>query len=233
MSEDTTGAFSVKPTLTGDRVVLRPFTEADTAVMAEILRDPEVRRFTGSADDEPPLPEERLRSWYGSRGAQSDRLDLALVDRASGEVVGELVFNEWDEANRSCNFRVLVGPRGRDRGLGTEAIRLFLAHGFGHLGLNRVSLGVFAFNPRAVRTYEKVGFVLEGVEREVLLHRGEWIDSFSMAVLAREWAVHRGHPATTGTATTPAVGRDAGDGASPGTGTRTGTAPGVTSATAG
>lgn len=193
--------FSVKPTLTGDNVVLRPVTEEDAAVFAEILHDPDVLTFTGVPADEPRLSLDYLRSWYGSRGEQPDRLDLALVDRASGEVVGELVFNEWDEPNRSCNFRTLIGPRGRDRGLGTEAIRLFLAYGFEQLGLNRISLGVFAFNPRAIRAYEKAGFVREGVEREALLHRGEWVDSLYMSVLAREWAVHRGHPESVPTVT--------------------------------
>ncbi|QGV80564.1 GNAT family N-acetyltransferase [Streptomyces ficellus] len=188
--------FSSKPTLTGDNVVLRPVTEEDAAVFAEILTDPEVLTLTGTPEDAPPLSPAYLRSWYGSRGDHPDRLDLALVDRTSGEVVGELVLNEWDEPNRSCNFRTLIGPRGRGRGLGTEAIRLLLAHAFEHLHLNRVSLGVFAFNPRAIRVYEKVGFVQEGVEREALLHRGRWIDSLSMSVLAREWAVHRGHPET-------------------------------------
>jgi RimJ/RimL family protein N-acetyltransferase len=188
--------FSVKPTLTGENVVLRPVTEEDATVVAEILNDPEVLALTGTPDGAPPLSLDHLRAWYGSRGAQTDRLDLALVDRTSGEMVGELVFNEWDEPNRSCNFRTLIGPRGRDRGLGSEAIRLFLDHGFEQLGLNRISLGVFAFNPRAIRVYEKVGFVREGVEREALWHRGQWIDSLYMSVLAREWAVHRGHPET-------------------------------------
>ncbi|MGA4798782.1 GNAT family N-acetyltransferase [Streptomyces lavendulocolor] len=186
--------FSVKPTLTGDHVVLRPTTERDAEAIAEILTDPEVLTFTGTPAGDPAPSLDFLRSWYGSRADLTDRLDLALVDRASGETVGELVFNEWDEANRSCNFRTLVGPRGRDRGLGTEAIRLFLAHGFERVGLNRISLGVYAFNPRAIRVYEKVGFVREGVEREALLHEGRWIDSVTMSVLAREWAVHRGHP---------------------------------------
>ncbi|WP_052411548.1 GNAT family N-acetyltransferase [Streptomyces sp. NRRL S-118] len=188
--------FTIKPTLTGEKVVLRPFTADDAPVMAEILADPEVLKYTGTSAD-PEMSEDFLRSWYGSRNDRTDRLDLALVDRASGGVVGELVLNEWDETHRSCNFRTLVGRAGRGRGLGTEAIRMFLAHGFEGIGLHRVSLGVYAFNPRALRVYEKVGFVHEGVEREVLLHEGEWIDSLTMSVLDREWAVHRGHPGQT------------------------------------
>ncbi|MGW7362385.1 GNAT family N-acetyltransferase [Streptomyces sp. NPDC054841] len=192
-TEQPTTDFSVKPTLTGERVVLRPFTEADAPTMAVILSDPEVLLFTGSAGD-PPLPEARLRSWYATRSDQTDRLDLAVVDRATGELVGEVVLNEWDERNRSCSFRTLIGPSGRDRGLGTEAIRLIIGYGFGQLGLNRISLGVFDFNPRARRAYEKAGFVAEGTEREALRHGDGWIDATVMSVLAREWTVHRGHP---------------------------------------
>lgn len=52
---------------------------------------------------------------------------------------------------------------------------------------------MYAFNPRALRVYERVGFVREGMERQALLHEGEWIDRVRMAVLEPEWARHRGH----------------------------------------
>ncbi len=84
-------SFSVKPVLTGERTVLRPFTEEDVPVMARILSDPEVIRLTGSPTE--ALGPDRLRSWYGTRNDQSDRLDLGIVDRASGELVGEAVLN--------------------------------------------------------------------------------------------------------------------------------------------
>ena len=53
--------FSVKPVLTGEKTLLRPFTVDDVPVMAEILADPEVLRLTGSPDQE--FGPERLRSW--------------------------------------------------------------------------------------------------------------------------------------------------------------------------
>lgn len=184
--------FSVKPVLTGERTVLRPFTEADAAVMAEIIEDPEVLRFTDETSEEFTL--ERLRSWYGSRSAQPDRLDLAVTDRATGELVGEVVLYEWDPKARSCTFRTLVGPRGRGRGIGTEATRLIAAHGFEQLGLRRIQLEVYGHNARALRAYEKAGFVVEGVRREAELQDGEWRDWVMMAILDREWAAHRGRP---------------------------------------
>ncbi len=66
------------------------------------------------------------------------------------------------------------------------------------MGLHRVRLDVFDFNPRAHRAYEKVGFVHEGTVRDELFFDGEWIDSHLMSILESEWAAHRGHPGTSG-----------------------------------
>ncbi|MGF1431851.1 GNAT family N-acetyltransferase [Kitasatospora sp. LaBMicrA B282] len=201
MTDRQTTDLSTKPTLTGDLVLLRPFDLAqDAPAIRDWLTDPEVGRFTdGDPGTTPPPPldeaaERRMQEWYSTRAQQSDRLDLAIVDRASGRCVGETVLNQWSPANRSCNFRVLMTGAGRDRGLGTEAVRLTVGYGFEQLGLNRISLSVYAHNPRARRAYEKVGFVLEGTRREVLNYGGSWIDDQDMAILASEWRRHRGHP---------------------------------------
>jgi RimJ/RimL family protein N-acetyltransferase len=79
--------------------------------------------------------------------------------------------------------------------MGTEATRLIVGYGFEMLRLHRISLEVYAFNPRARRAYEKVGFVAEGVLRDALLWDGERVDATVMSILAPEWATHRGHPA--------------------------------------
>ncbi|MFI1754399.1 GNAT family N-acetyltransferase [Streptomyces sp. NPDC020571] len=178
--------FSVKPVLTGDKTVLRPFTAEDADAMWEIINDPEVVRFTFEPATELTL--DKLRSWYGVRTADPDRLDLAVTDRATGELVGEVVLYEADPAARSCTFRTLVGPRGRGRGLGSEATRLIVGHAFEQVGLHRVQLEVYADNPRARRVYEKAGFVVEGVRREAAPRDGAWVDEVLMAVLDHEWA---------------------------------------------
>lgn len=179
-------------------MVLRPFREEDLDAMAAAVADPEVGRLTGSyhssADAGATPDPDTLRQWYSTRNEQLDRLDLAVVDRATGECVGEVVLNEFEEGNRSVNFRILLGPGGRNRGLGTEATRLVLGHAFDVLGLHRVGLEVYAFNPRGRRAYEKVGFVTEGVRREALRFDGAWVDAVVMSVLDHEWAVHRGRP---------------------------------------
>lgn len=180
--------FSYKPTLSGERVVLRPLVEDDYDAMIVAMDDPEVTRLTGSHGT---LSEERIREWLRTRKDQTDRLDLAIVDRATGACVGEAVLNDWDPDNQSCGFRILIGPSGRDRGLGTEATQLIVGYGFEQLGLHRISLEVYAFNPRARRAYEKAGFVAEGVLRHALRWDGEWVDATVMSILAHEWAARR------------------------------------------
>ena len=186
-------SFADKPVLTGELTVLRPFTEQDADGIREILQDPEVIRFTFEPSST-ELTLDRLRSWYGSRAIQPDRLDLAVTDRGTGELLGEVVLHEWDPASRSCTFRTLIGPRGRGRGIGTEATRLIVGHGFEQLGLHRIALELYSDNHRARRVYEKAGFVVEGVRRQTQVRDGEWADETLMSMLAHEWARHRGHP---------------------------------------
>jgi RimJ/RimL family protein N-acetyltransferase len=88
----------------------------------------------------------------------------------------------------------MIGPRGRDRGLGTEATRMFIGYGFEQLGLHRISLDVINLNPRARRVYDKVGFFTEGVLREEHRWGDKWIDVTIMSVLAQEWDRHHGRP---------------------------------------
>lgn len=180
-------SFADKPTLTGDLVTLRPVRVSDA--QASALDDPEVRRLTGTHQEISP---EDLERWYATRGAHDDRLDLAVVERATGETTGEVVLNGLDVHNRSCGFRIaLFGHRFFGRGLGTEASRMILAHAFETVGVHRVSLEVYAFNPRARHVYEKLGFVYEGTKRQALCWQGEWVDAHLMAMLADDWALAR------------------------------------------
>lgn len=184
-------SFGEKPTLTGDLVVLRPVRVADAPALAAAALDPDVDRLTGTHTR---FSLEALERWYSSRAEHDDRLDLAIVERATGESVGEVVLTELDVHNRSCSFRIaLFGRRFFGRGLGTEASRMILGYAFETVGVHRIELEVYAFNPRARRVYEKIGFVHEGTKRDALCWDGEWIDAHTMALLGDEWVTHRGH----------------------------------------
>lgn len=105
-------------------------------------------------------------------------------DRYIGE--GELERNAptYDEAFVSVGLgeRAFWG-----RGYGTDAMQLLLRYGFCEWNVHRISLSVFGYNPRAMRSYEKVGMHYEGRRRSQLKRGRERFDMLYMGVLRREW----------------------------------------------
>lgn len=175
--------FADKPTLTGELVVLRAMVATDADHMWADLHDDEATRLTGSHGT---FERHQIDEWCASRAAQPDRLDLAVIDRKTGEWAGEVVINDWDADNRSCGFRIALGPNGRNRGFGTEATRLIVDYVFDQIDdppVNRLALEVYDFNPRGLEVYEKVGFRREGVLRQALLWDGRYHDAIAMSIV--------------------------------------------------
>ena len=74
-----------------------------------------------------------------------------------------------------------------DLGFGTEAMHLLCKVGFEMLNLHRIMLRVLSDNARAIKAYEKVGFVHEGTLREANFKNGKYIDMHVMSILRSEW----------------------------------------------
>jgi RimJ/RimL family protein N-acetyltransferase len=74
-----------------------------------------------------------------------------------------------------------------DKGFGTDAMRVLLRYAFTELNLQRVSLTVFEYNKRAIRSYEKAGFVYEGTANRFLNRDGRRWDLIFMGILRDEW----------------------------------------------
>jgi RimJ/RimL family protein N-acetyltransferase len=68
-----------------------------------------------------------------------------------------------------------------------KCTQIILRFAFTELNLRRVTLTVFEYNPRAIRSYEKAGFHHEGRLRGVLLRDGKRWDMLYMGILAEDW----------------------------------------------
>lgn len=73
------------------------------------------------------------------------------------------------------------------KGYGTDMMKICLRYAFMELSVQRVTLALHAYNARALRSYEKSGFRLEGRTRKDVLHEGQRTDTIWMGILREEW----------------------------------------------
>jgi RimJ/RimL family protein N-acetyltransferase len=100
--------------------------------------------------------------------------------------IGLDVINNW--SSRDSFIWISISDREDwGKGYGTDAMKLILRLAFTELNLRRVTLTVFEYNPRAIRSYEKVGFKHEGRLRGALLRDGKHWDMLYMGILYKDW----------------------------------------------
>ncbi|MFN8411248.1 MAG: GNAT family protein [Anaerolineales bacterium] len=110
----------------------------------------------------------------------------ALDDNRLLGDIGLYVINNWTPQDAFVG--IAIGNREDwGKGYGTDAMRVVLRYGFTELNLRRVTLTVFEYNPRAIRSYEKAGFQHEGRIRQALLRDGKRWDMFYMGILRDDW----------------------------------------------
>ena len=171
------------PELRGRRVRLRRPGPEDAHVRFDLGRDPEIVRGYGGSFD-PDEPYTRADAETAVRLIEDDP-HAWVID--AGRYIGQVRFHKIDDRDRRAALAVgIEDPRCLGQGLGTEAVRLALTHGF-RSGLHRVTARVVAYNARAITCYRKCGFVEEGREREAALVDGVRHDDVIMGLLAREF----------------------------------------------
>lgn len=181
----------MKDVLKGELVRLSAFDPEEIAgAYVRWTRDSELQRLFGS----------------GASALRSARSETAFFEKIAGKadpanhffsirklddnrLLGDInldVINEW--GSRDAFVGLGIGDRNDwGKGFGADAMKIILRFAFTELNLRRVTLTVFEYNPRAIRSYEKVGFHHEGRLRGVLLRDGKRWDMLYMGILAEDW----------------------------------------------
>ncbi len=177
----------------GHRIRFRAVERGDLPTFVTWLNDPEVQQGIMIHH---PFSQAEEENWY--EGMIKHPIDEHVMGIEAGEtdpeageeqwkLIGSLAFNEIDWRNRAAEFGIMIGDKKYwNRGYGTEAVLLLVNHGFNTLNLNRIFLRVFENNPRAIRAYEKAGFVHEGRLRQAEFRDGKYIDVLMMSRLKDE-----------------------------------------------
>lgn len=178
------------PRITGDLVELRHHTPANLSTVLRWYADPEIARLTRYSTR--PMPAEEVERFFRSRLLSSESVAYGIHVRGTGRFVGLTTFSSLDPDNGSVLFHITIGERDAwGQGYGTEVARLMLWLAFERIGLHRVGLTVFSFNERAVRSYEKAGFRIEGRAREAIARDDRYWDEIQMGILRDEWLAAR------------------------------------------
>lgn len=173
------------PTLSGINVTMRRVRADDGEGFFALKGDPEIHEmFGGSRDTYRPMTREAAEATV----KRLSEHPCAWVIEHAFRVIGEARLDRIDIQDRRASFAIgILDPQLLGRGIGTEATRLVLQFAFDQLKLHRVSVRVLAYNHRAIRSYQKCGFVIEGHEREAACVNGQWHDDVIMGLLDREF----------------------------------------------
>jgi aminoglycoside 6'-N-acetyltransferase len=164
-------------TLRGERVSLRPLEARDKARLVEILEEPEVARWFGTASAEESADEFVF-----------DPEVTGFAVEAEGILIGAIGFYEETTPDyRHAGIDLFLATESQNQGFGTEALRLVARHLFEERGHHRLIIDPAASNARAIKAYERIGFKPVGVMRLYERgHDGTFHDGLLMDLLPEE-----------------------------------------------
>lgn len=160
---------------------------AEAATLARWTQDAGLLRLMSLA---PPLPLSisAARADQERRLANTEFFGFTIRALADDRLLGFINLQSPAWTHGDAFMGINLGEREDwGKGYGTDALNVLLRYAFTELNLHRVSLGVFADNTRAIRSYEKTGFVLEGRYRQSARRDGRWLDVVAMGLLRKDW----------------------------------------------
>jgi RimJ/RimL family protein N-acetyltransferase len=177
-----------QPILKGEKTVLRPLTEADVPLQARWFFDPDVLHWLQLSEDPASLrTQEAVRARF-ERMQADPRTKVWRIDTYDGRPIGEIELVNIHPVHKRAEIHLLIGEKEFwSHGYGSDAIRTLLGYAFGELGMRRIYLIPDRDNLRAIRSYEKCGFMQEGVLRAQRLRYGEPVDMVLMAILREDY----------------------------------------------
>lgn len=180
------------------QLLLRSAVKSDLAGLLVLRNDPAVNRYTLRTSVD---PDDFRREWLAIPDSETDFSCVAEIDEPDGQAVAIGFLDIADGMGQpdvpprtEGVIGYMVEPRFAGRGIATDLTRGLLAAAFDHLGVRRVTAGLYADNVASARVLEKAGLRREqhGIEDSWHTELG-WIDGYTYAILDREWrAAH--HP---------------------------------------
>ena len=171
--------------IVGERIYLSPFNADDTEIYtkwAEWMNDRAVSDTYHGHHNLVSLANAKktLEEFQGHRFA------IVLLD--GDKLLGHISLHDIDHLTRHAFIGIFIGDgEYRNKGYGTEAVKLVLDYGFKTMNLHNIMLSVHADNGAAIACYKKVGFKEAGRRRDWMFKNGKYIDTMYLDILDHEF----------------------------------------------
>lgn len=164
-------------------ILLTELRKADSPILFEWINN---RSLVINNNNYSPIHELNHDNWFNAILQRNEVRIFAIRTKFDDKLIGVCQLFNIDFINRNAELQIRIGsiPH-QGKGMGRQAIASLLEFGFRDLGLHRVYLRVFSTNVNAVKAYEKIGFITEGVLKDAAFIDGNFVDIIFMAVLNR------------------------------------------------
>ena len=170
--------------LLGDRIYLSPRNSEDVEIFTEWLNDFETTDYLGRSGQIMSLDGEKK---YLDEDSNPEAI-FVIVTIDENKMIGSVSLEDIDRLNGNATLGIFIGDKEyRNKGYGTEAIRLILEYGFKYMNLHNIKLDVLGFNERAMKCYKKCGFKESGRRRACKFVNGKYYDIVEMDILSEEF----------------------------------------------
>ncbi len=167
--------------ITGSQIALVPLTLADLPILWRWINHRDQVLLNAPYK---PVSEQQHHAWFEAIQQRQDVVIFGIRLLKTGKLIGSCQLHNINSIHRIAELQIRLGEVSeRNHGHGSQAVRLLLDFGFTDLNLHRVYLHVFSTNASAIRMYEKVGFVQEGILRKAAHINGKYVDVVLMGIL--------------------------------------------------
>ena len=171
----------VKNELNSKNICLRSLDEKDLKRVLGWLKDPRVNMFL--SQDFKDLTIQKEKEWLAYINGSARDVVFAIVYRDSNTHIGNCGIHKIDHAAGSCELGIFIGEKGYwNKGYGSEAVDLIKDYVFYILKISKIYLNVYEYNNRAIKVYNKCGFVIKKTIVKDHLYNGKYWDTYHMEI---------------------------------------------------
>lgn len=171
---------------TGKKVMLRAYKEEDIETVHRFINDYEVKRLL-NVETAFPLTLWQEEEWVKRRKDNDQTYDFAIEESEGKNLIGGCSINSTSIKNRNCTIGIMIGDKNYwGRGYGYDALSVLIKFIFEECNMEKVKLGVFSLNKRAIACYKKLGFIEEGRLKREIYREGKYHDEILMALFREE-----------------------------------------------